>query len=222
MGDPRSLWHELKRRRVWRTAAVYAAVSWGVLQLADVVWEPLGLPPWTMTFVIVLAIIGFPLVLTLEWVFETSAEGVKRTSRTGEAREGGSVMLWPVAAGGVLLLLVALGAWQLTTGDGSDGRAGVPPSTPGDSSAVTSETEVGDGRALTRLAVLPFTNIRGDPELDYLGFALADQVIGAISYVRDVLVRPSSAIRPYRDRTVDAETAGRQLGVDYVLTGNFL
>ena len=219
MRDPRSFWQELKRRRVWRTVAVYAAVSWGVLQLADVVWEPLGLPSWTMTLVIVLVALGFPLVLTLEWAFEATGEGVRRTPESDEPVPGRSVLLGPIVLGGAVVLLVLIGAWRLTIGGpdaGAELRA--PASGAEDPSAAAGAADP----ALKRLAVLPFTNIRGDPDLDYLGFALADEIIGAIAYVQNVLVRPSSAIRRYRDRTVDAETAGRELRVDYVLTGNFL
>jgi tetratricopeptide (TPR) repeat protein len=116
MRDPRSFWHELRRRKVWRTAAVYAAVAWGVLQLADVVWEPLGIPPWTMTLLIVLVVLGFPLVLTLEWVYEVSRDGVRRTSHENYARAGGSVTVWPMAVGGAVMLLVGLGMWRMATG----------------------------------------------------------------------------------------------------------
>src|SRR5690606_22121700 len=57
---------------------------------------------------------------------------------------------------------------------------------------------------------------------EYLGFALADQVIGTMSYVQNVLVRPASSVRPYQGRVVDAGTAVNELAVDFVLTGNFL
>jgi non-specific serine/threonine protein kinase len=72
------------------------------------------------------------------------------------------------------------------------------------------------------LAVLPFTSIKRDPDVEYLGFALADQIIGALSYVNGVLVRPSSAIRKYQDQTVDAPTVGHELQVEYVLAGYYL
>jgi TolB-like protein len=72
------------------------------------------------------------------------------------------------------------------------------------------------------LAVLPFTNIRKDPETDFLGFALADQIIGSLSYLQNILVRPSSSIRRYQNQTSDAQTAGADLKVDIILTGNYL
>lgn len=125
MRDPNSLWHELKRRKVWRTGAVYAAVAWGVLQLGDVVVQPLGLPAWTMTLLIVLVILGFPVVLTLEWVFEVTSDGVRRTSRASEAEGGRGIMPWPAAVGGAALLL-GLGIWLVAMPAGSDAGPGPP------------------------------------------------------------------------------------------------
>ena len=76
--------------------------------------------------------------------------------------------------------------------------------------------------SIQRLAVLPFSNIRNDPETDFLGFALADQIIGSLSYLKNILVRPSNSIRPYQDQTLDRQTAGADLKVDILLTGNYL
>ena len=58
--------------------------------------------------------------------------------------------------------------------------------------------------------------------MSFLGFALADQIIGSLSYVSSLRVRPSSAIRRYQEQTVDAPTAARELQVDYVLMGYYL
>ena len=73
-----------------------------------------------------------------------------------------------------------------------------------------------------RLAVLPFANIKSDPQTDYLGFALADQIIGALAYSKNVLVRPSSAVRPYQNQEIDVLTAGEALKVDFIVMGHYL
>jgi len=75
---------------------------------------------------------------------------------------------------------------------------------------------------LERLAILPFVNLKSDPETDFLGYALADQIIGALTYVKNISVRPSSAVRKYQNEVPDIATAGHELQVDYVLTGNYL
>lgn len=75
---------------------------------------------------------------------------------------------------------------------------------------------------LPLLAVLPFSGLRPDPETDYLGFALADQVIGSLAYIENLLIKPSSAVRKYQGQAVDQAAAARDLKVDYLLTGNYL
>ncbi len=72
------------------------------------------------------------------------------------------------------------------------------------------------------LAVLPFANLRSDPETDFLGFALADQVIGSLSYVQNLKVKPSSVVREYADGRYDVEDVGDKLDVSYVVAGNYL
>ena len=75
---------------------------------------------------------------------------------------------------------------------------------------------------LERLAILPLVNLKSDPETDFLGYALADQIIGALTYSKNISVRPSSAVRKYQIEVPDIATAGHELQVDYVLTGNYL
>lgn len=50
---------EIKRRKVFQVAVVYIVVAWAVMQVVDVISEPLNLPGWFDTVVIVLLAIGF-------------------------------------------------------------------------------------------------------------------------------------------------------------------
>jgi adenylate cyclase len=70
---------ELRRRKVFRVAAVYAVAAWLAIQVADAVFEPLGLPAWTLRLVIVLALLGFPLACALAWAFDVTPRGIERT-----------------------------------------------------------------------------------------------------------------------------------------------
>ncbi len=75
---------------------------------------------------------------------------------------------------------------------------------------------------IKKLAIVPFINIRNDPETNFLGFALADQIIGSLAYVSNILVRPSSAVRQYENQHIDPASAGNKLKVDFILTGSYL
>lgn len=53
--------------RVWRAVVIYAIAAWVIIQVANNVFPPLGLPPWTVTLVVVAAIAGFPCAVVLAW-----------------------------------------------------------------------------------------------------------------------------------------------------------
>src|SRR5688572_12644197 len=93
-------WAELKRRKVVRAAIAYAVVAWIVLQVAEVTYEPLGLPAWAMTWTVLLAILGLPVALVFAWFFDATTHGIERESRATT----GAMRLFIV---GVVLLTVA-------------------------------------------------------------------------------------------------------------------
>ncbi len=70
---------ELRRRRVFRVAGVYLVAAWLVIQVADAVFEPLGLPAWALRLVIILVALGFPLACVLAWAFDVTPQGIERT-----------------------------------------------------------------------------------------------------------------------------------------------
>ena len=69
---------EMVRRRVYPVIVAYALIAWALLQIGEVTFEPLGLPGWVMTALIVIAIAGFPLVAILAWVFDMTPYGIRR------------------------------------------------------------------------------------------------------------------------------------------------
>lgn len=75
---------ELRRRRVFRVAAVYAVVAWLIVQIATTTFPYLRLPEWMVTAVIVLVILGFPVALVLAYAFDITRGGFLKTPPTGE------------------------------------------------------------------------------------------------------------------------------------------
>jgi len=70
------------------------------------------------------------------------------------------------------------------------------------------------------IAVLPFTNMSGDPEQEYFADGMVEEIITALSRIRwlFVIARNSSFI--YKGKSVDVKQVGRELGVRYVLEGS--
>ncbi len=82
-----NFWNELKRRKVVKASFVYIAVAFAIIQAADIVFPRLGLPDWTVTFVLILLIIVFILVILLTWVYDITPEGIKVTQELDSKSE---------------------------------------------------------------------------------------------------------------------------------------
>ncbi|MCK4754794.1 MAG: protein kinase, partial [Calditrichia bacterium] len=76
--------------------------------------------------------------------------------------------------------------------------------------------------SLKSLAVLPFINEREDPETDYLGMALADEIIHGLSYLQNIVIRPSSSVRVYKGKLTNPISTGQDLNADFILSGYHL
>jgi serine/threonine protein kinase/TolB-like protein len=72
------------------------------------------------------------------------------------------------------------------------------------------------------LAILPFRNLKQDPQTDFLGFSLADEIITKLGYINALIVRPSSSIDKYRNQIIDPKKVAAELNVDTLLTGSFI
>ena len=98
----------------------------------------------------------------------------------------------------LLTLLVALGAWWFKH-----------------------RTAAG-GAGQNTVAVLPLQNFNGDMSVDYLRFAMADEIANVLSHSRALDVRPSGATRKYVGADIDPQRVGRELHVATILTGHFM
>ena len=81
-GKPNKLsqfWQELKRRKVIKVVAMYAATAFVILELVDIVTPALLLPSWTVTLVIVILSVGFPIAVIFSWIFDVTPEGIRKT-----------------------------------------------------------------------------------------------------------------------------------------------
>ena len=73
-----------------------------------------------------------------------------------------------------------------------------------------------------KMAVMPFLNSKTDVQTDYIGFAMADQIIGALNYFENISVRPSSAVRQYANQVYSLPDVSIDLDVRYILSGHYI
>jgi serine/threonine-protein kinase len=73
--------------------------------------------------------------------------------------------------------------------------------------------------AIDSIAVLPFTNVGGDPNTEYLSDGITESLTNSISQLPNLAVIASSSMFRYKARDIDPQTVGKDLGVRAVLTG---
>jgi eukaryotic-like serine/threonine-protein kinase len=75
-------------------------------------------------------------------------------------------------------------------------------------------------RPIQSIAVLPFANASGDPNLEYLGDGIASTVTASLSQLNGLRVMASDSVYAYKGRHVDPRQVGRELNVSSVLEGS--
>ncbi len=214
-----SIVRELKRRNVFRVAALYLVSGWVLLQITDVLAGVLGLPEWTLRLVAFLLLLGFPLALIFSWVFELTPEGIRRevqvdptesiTSTTGQKLKVATGMLVVVALGLFVLNQLVLHQTSDVAEDRVAESQGAPP-VPG---AVPDD----DGRSI---AVLPFVNMSADPDNVYFSDGLSEELLNFLSKVDGLRVAARTSSFQFRNAEGDIGDIGQQLKVNTVLEGS--
>jgi adenylate cyclase len=78
----------------------------------------------------------------------------------------------------------------------------------------------GAPRPHAAIAVLPFTNMSGDPEQEYFSDGISEDIITDLSKIAGLTVIARNSSFAYKGRSVDVRTVGRELGVQSVLEGS--
>jgi DNA-binding winged helix-turn-helix (wHTH) protein/TolB-like protein/Flp pilus assembly protein TadD len=85
---------------------------------------------------------------------------------------------------------------------------------------LTTRKHIRTAPPIRSVAVLPFKSLSPEAADQYLGLGMADTLITRLSNIRQLIVRPTSAVRRYMDESQDPIAAGREQHVDAVLEGS--
>ena len=201
-----TLFEELKRRKVFRVAGTYAVVAWILMQIGEVTFPALKIPEWVMSTLVVLLLSGFPIAIIFAWIFDKTPEGLIKTK--GEVVNSHDDSEWYTTKRTYFTVIGILTGFII-------GIYG-----PQILNDETNQTRLKDG--IQKLAILPFSNIRPNEETDFLGYALSDEIINRLGYLKSLIVRPATVVKKYRGIEISPEEVGQELEVDLILTGSYL
>ena len=192
---------ELKRRNVYKVAVAYAVVAWLLIQVATQVFPFFEIPNWTVRFVVLLIIIGFPIALVIAWAFELTPEGLKRTEVADALpaqRSRSRAWIYVVLIAGALSAgLFFLGRFTAST------KQSV-------SAEVSSKS----------IAVLPFDNLSRDPDNAYFASGIQDEIITRLAKIADLKVISRTSTQQYQSKPGNLSEIAKQLGVANILEGS--
>jgi TolB-like protein/Flp pilus assembly protein TadD len=189
----RNLIQELRDRSVFRATVTYAVVAWMLLQVADVTFDRLPLPDASMTVLIVLVLIGFPVTITLAWAYEITVRGLVRHEETngGVSRMAFApfVVLTVILTGGA-----GFGLYQLS-------RSFFEPPAPS-------------------IAVLPFANFSQSADDEYFSDGLTEEIQSLLVRINEFRVVALNSSYQMKDTVLDMRSIARRLSVNVLLQGN--
>lgn len=203
-----SLFQELRRRRVFRLAALYIVGAWVVLQVADLAFESWDIPSSALRYVWLGAILGVPVALVFAWRYDITTRGILRTP-PAEVGEHVDLSLRP-ADYLILTLLLAVAISVIYPLSVRIGDSRSPQQVDFIKRAVEANS----------IAVLPFDNLSGDPEQAYFVAGMQDAMIVGLSRISALKVTSKTSTMRYRDTTDSLPRIAAQLGVAKLIEGS--
>jgi len=190
---------------------LYLTTSYVLLQALALVVEPLHMPDWVLSLVVVLLALGFPVMLVFSWVFDITPDGLQVTARPHEDvvekpdnDTAGNNRLTNVVIAFLLILVAFLAIPRLLHGLKA---ARLDPSLE------------------KSIAVLPFANDSNDAANVYLINGLMESILNNLAKIEDLKVISRTSVEKYRDegegseRKLVPEIAG-ELQVNYIVEGS--
>jgi TolB-like protein/Flp pilus assembly protein TadD len=197
---------ELNRRKVLRTVGAYAVGVFVLLQLMDAAVEPLRLPEWLPTLVVIVVILGFPLVFLLAWHLDIHQDGIQRTRRAGLLSRSQSAVLFS-------FMLLAMGGLAYVFYQYYSGVF----------EAQGPKQELVE-RAFTApensIAVLPFADLSEKTDQKPFADGISEEILNLLAQVEGLNVAARTSSFAFRDSQNDIREIGRLLNVSTVLEGS--
>lgn len=189
---------ELKRRRVFRVAAAYAAIGFAIVSVASDFIPALDLPAVTLTVIAWTVVLGFPVALVLAWIYDITPTGLRRPD------SGSAPVQRPAAAKGGAVGFIGLGMLVALVSVGTMSQFDRLPF-------------LHAARSLPSIAVLPFLNVSGDPSNDFFSAGIHEEVMTQLYKLGGVTVISRTSVMQYAGTSKSLRAIAQELGVTTVL-----
>src|SRR5436309_4927770 len=200
--DPKKFFAKLKRRNVYRAAVAYGVVAWFLTQLTTQVFPFFEIPNSAIRFVVIALALGFPIAMSLSWLYELTPEGIVRSEdldpvkARSAPRATGRILDFVII--GVLLLAIAMLIYERRP----------------------FRTSARQLIAEKSIAVLPFENRSEDKANAYFADGIQDEILTCLSKIADLKVISRTSTQHYKSAPENLREIASQLGVAHIVEGS--
>lgn len=224
-----SFFKELKRRNVVRMAVLYGVTSWLILQVANVLFDALELPPSWVRLVLAVLILGFPLALIFSWIYEMTPEGLKREGEIERSQSITHVTSKRLDYLIIGMLALAIGLFVLhffrppkvEAPIAATEAAAVPaqPAAQAEFPAApqTAQAILPDDKSI---AVLPFVNMSSDKEQEYFSDGMSEELLHLLAKAPDLKVISRTSSFAFKGQNIEIVEIAKRLNVAHILEGS--
>jgi adenylate cyclase len=201
-----SLYHELKRRNVFRVTIAYLALAWLVTEVAGTLFPAFGIPDWGVRFVVIVFALGFVPAVIISWVYELTPEGIKREQdvvRDASITHLTARRLDLFTIGLIVVALAFILADRFWLGPGQSEPSAPEPRYPSNS-----------------IAVLPFVNMSDDAGNEYFSDGISEELLNLLAKIPELRVIARTSSFAYKGKDVNIADMANELNVGHILEGS--
>ena len=195
------LWAEILRRGILRAAITYLLVATAMILLWNLVqYWGFNLPHWSMSILIAMLGIGFPLAAYLAWNFERSPQGFVKTSSTASWRNPYETTQRKPLTGNLIisaLVLIIIGMYSYPR-------------------MVHSKNPASHEKSIAVLSL----DVIGDTEGVYFAEGVREEILNHLSLIEDLNVKSRSVIDRLEASTITTDELVKQLRLTHYLEGS--
>jgi TolB-like protein/predicted Zn-dependent protease len=201
--DPFQFWQELKRRKVIRVIAVYAAAAFVIIEVTNNIAEPLNFPDWVSRWVIILLAIGLLIAVLLSWIFDITPEGIQKTKPVDDIQiveRPVASNFWKIATYVSMLIIIALIVFNIVAGINRSNNI---------------------FKLEKSIAVLPFENWSQGEEFAHLGDAIANEICTHTTKIQGFHILSFTSTSSYKGSNKPSiPQIGKELGANFIIEGS--
>ena len=206
-----SIWEEVKSRKIFKAATIYAAVAWGIIQIADVLLPVLGQEDWIMSSMVLVAFAGFPIALITGWMYDIRIARRQQVSGENSDTQHSTAIR--------ILEIAVIGAFGLSAAYLYYNSSGEPAkATPSQQTELQKILQTEEGQKT--IAVLPFASFSESNNDEFFADGLSEELLNVLARNKKLRVAARTSSFQYKNTNINVRKIAHELNVQYVLEGS--